>query len=86
MTGTLKSASEGAGIVGWRFRILYCNIFYFRYAMSCASEDGRSLMGGSDVVHCGVVEWPGQLGMWSSMMTWPTRQHFIVSLDMAGLF
>ena len=54
--------------------------------MSCASEDGRSLMGGSDVVHCGVVEWPGQLGMWSSMMTWPTRQHFIVSLDMAGLF
>ena len=63
----LKSTSEGAGTVGCGFRILFFFIlFHPRYAISCASEDGRSLMGGSHVVHRGVVA--------DSAMTWPTRQ------------
>ena len=56
MTNTLKSASEGAGMVSCGFRIFFIVFCHVRYAISCASEDGRSLMGGSHVVHRGVVE------------------------------
>ena len=62
----LTSASKGAGAIGCGFRILFFILFHPRYAISCASEDGRSLMEGSHVVYRGVVE--------DSAMTWPTRQ------------
>ena len=43
------------GTVGCGFRI-YSSTFCSRYAISCASEDGHSLMGGIHVVDRGVVD------------------------------
>ena len=53
------------------FGFYFFILFHPRYAISCASEDGRSLIGGSHVVHRGVVE--------DSAMTWPTRQLLCLS-------
>ena len=51
-------------------------LFHPRYAISSASKDGRCLMGGSHVVHRGVVE--------DSTITWPTRQFIMVILRWFG--
>ena len=72
----LKSAFEGAGTISCGFRILFFMLFHPRYVISCASKDGRSLMGGSHVVHRGVVE--------DSAMTWPTRQFTMFILRWFG--
>ena len=54
----LKLASEGAGTVWLWVSNFFIIIIFFRarYAISCVSEDSRSLMGGCHVVHRGVVE------------------------------
>ena len=50
--------------VGLTFSIVSGFYFWDSFATICASEDSRSLMGGSDVVHCVQVPLAGTTGAW----------------------
>lgn len=61
MTSLLKSAFDGAAIVGWWFRFfIFCPSFVFG-AMSCTSEDATPYEGDP----C--------CALWSLGVTWPVR-------------